>query len=153
MLIIITFYDIIISDEIHNIKGGMVMQKFKKITSLFALTVVFLTCFIFLGSVSLASQTEQAVSELNSGTGAYATLQQIMGIMAWAGFAIAIFKMIQIGIMYMSGIASKRSSASASLLPWFIGCVVCALFGTLGPWIIKLFEGNEDIFSNIFVLF
>lgn len=102
------------------------------------------------------AQLGEAVSNLNNPTDdAYKTLKEIMEIMAWVGFAIAIFKLIQIGITYMTGVASKRSNASASLLPWLIGCIVCALFGVLGPWFIDLFASADDgdIFNTIFTIF
>ncbi len=74
----------------------------------------------------------------------FQVIAQITSYLMWAGFMIAIFKMIQIGIMYMTGIASSRSSAKSALLPWFVGAAVCVLFATVGPWVIDLIIGDTS---------
>ncbi len=96
-----------------------------------------------------SAQLEEAVTSLNSGTGPYETLRDIMNIMAWFGFAIAIFKVIQIGISFLTGTASKRSGAKDSILPWLIGAIICATFGIVGPYVIGLFaeSAGNDIFA------
>lgn len=100
-------------------------------------------------------QLDEAVDNLNTGSDeTYAILKEIMGILAWVGFAVATFKVVQIGIMFMTGISSKRSGAKESIIPWLIGSLICAMFGVLGPWFINMFaEGDTgDIFSTIFML-
>ena len=93
------------------------------------------------------SQLEGAITNLNDGTGPYKILKDIMNIMAWFGFMIAIFKVIQIGIMFLTGTAGKRSGAKDSIMPWLIGAIICATFGTVGPYVISLFETGNDIFA------
>lgn len=97
-----------------------------------------------------SDQVNNAVSSLNdpNASGAYKTLQEIMNYMAWIGFAIAIFKVIQIGIMFMMGVGSRKSDAKSALLPWFIGAAICAMFGTLGPWFIGMIAQGDT--GNIF---
>lgn len=127
------------------------------------LLVVMVICLALVGMVvpnltyadTGSQQLSDAVDNLNNGSDeTYAILKEIMSILAWVGFAVAIFKVIQIGIAFMTGISSKRSGAKESILPWFIGCLICALFGTLGPWFIDMFAAGDtgDIFSTIFML-
>ena len=106
-------------------------------------------------STAGSQQLDEAVNNLNTGSDeTYAILKEIMGILAWVGFAVATFKVVQIGIMFMTGISSKRSGAKESIIPWLIGSLICAMFGILGPWFINMFAAGDtgDIFSTIFML-
>ena len=90
------------------------------------------------------SQISDAIGELNYGDGVYATLREIMSILAWAGFAIAVFKVLQIGMMFMLGAGKAKSDAKSALVPWLVGAAVCVLFGTVGPAIINLIMGGSS---------
>ena len=88
-------------------------------------------------TTDLGTQFEQEISNFNAGSGAYSAILQIAGIMLWVAIVICIFKMIMIGIKFMtSGTGKGRQEAKASLLPFLIGAVVCFLFVTLGSEII-----------------
>ena len=76
------------------------------------------------------------VGEINDGEGVFKTIREIIGVLSWAGFAIAVAKMMQIGIMYLMGAAKSKNDAKSALMPWIVGAFICASFGTLGPWII-----------------
>ena len=124
----------------------------KKIISiLLVVSMIFFGCVAYAvtGTQTGEQQVNQAVNDLNSGTGPYAVLKTVMGIMAWSGFMIAIFKVIQIGIMFMTGTAGKRSGAKDSIAPWLVGAIICATFGVVGPWIISILAQGDsgDIFS------
>jgi len=101
-------------------------------------------------TTAIASQTDDAVSNLNGGVGVYGTLIEIMSIMAWVGVAIAILKMMQIGIKYMTQPANGRGQAKDSLIPWFVGAFVLATFGTLAPWLIGMIEPSGSSDGGIF---
>ncbi len=113
---------------------------------LFSMHAVFATSSTLDGS----SQLGQAISNIEGGVGPYAVLKEIMGLMAWFAFAIAVFKMIQIGILFLTGTAGKRGGAKDALLPWFVGAIICVMFGVIGPWVIDLFASSagDDIFAQ-----
>ena len=96
--------------------------------------------FLMMSSIAFAEGDKVdvggVVSDINSGKGVYGTIQEIIGVLSWAGFAIAIAKMMQIGIMYLMGAAKSKNDAKSALMPWIVGAFICASFGTLGPWII-----------------
>jgi len=89
------------------------------------------------------------VDDINSGEGVFGTIQEIIGILSWVGFAIAVAKMMQIGIMYLMGAAKSKNDAKTALMPWLVGAFICAAFGTVGPWIIgTLMSGSgEGVFD------
>ena len=118
-----------------NNKAKKVIDKILLSTLLFFLTA----------NLALASgDINQAVDNLNNGTGVYATIREIMGVLAWIGFAIAIAKLLQIGMMFMIGSGSGKNNAKTALIPWVVGALVCILFGTVGPWIIGLIMGDGE---------
>lgn len=88
------------------------------------------------------------VNNLNEGDGVYAIIREIMGIMSILGFAIAMFKLIQIGIQFILGAGRAKSDAKAALMPWLVGAIVCIMFGTIGPWVMNLIMGSGS--SGIF---
>lgn len=88
--------------------------------------------------------TQNVVNDLNSGTGVYGTIGQIMGILAWLAFAIAVIKILQIGMMIMLGAGGGKSRAKESLIPWLIGAAICILFGTIGPWVIGIIMSGSS---------
>ena len=98
-----------------------------------------------LNTISFASDSvSSAISNLNGGEGVYGTIGEIMSILLWLGFAIAIAKMMQIGVMFIIGGGSGKSNAKNALIPWVIGAMVCALFGTIGPFIINAIMGGSS---------
>lgn len=87
---------------------------------------------------------QSVVNDLNGGEGVYGTISEIMGILLWLGFAIAIIKAMQIGIMFIIGGGSGKNNAKSALVPWLVGAAVCALFGTIGPWIIGIIMSGSS---------
>ncbi len=118
----------------------------KNLISFYIILTVILSGFVgtnfSFAATTGGEQIDQAIDNLNSAQGAYGTLSEIMGIMAWLGFAIAVFKLIQIGINFMLGAGSKRGNAKESLIPWMAGALICMTFGIVGPWIIRLIGGS-----------
>ena len=96
--------------------------------------------FLMISSFAVASESGVdvggVVDDINGGEGVFGTIQEIIGILSWAGFAIAVAKMMQIGIMYLLGAAKGKNDAKSALIPWIVGAFVCAAFGTIGPWVI-----------------
>ena len=78
-----------------------------------------------------------------SGTGGVdAVISEVTSVLAALGFLIAIGKIMQIGIMFMLGAGKNKSDAKSSLIPWFVGAFVCALYATIGPAIIGMIMGG-----------
>ena len=111
----------------------------------FALAFSLMTSIAYATDTNVEATTDTVggvVGDMNSGNGIYGTISQIMGVLAWLGFAIALFKIMQIGIMLMLGAGKSKSDAKTALIPWLIGAFVCVTFGTVGPWIISLIIGS-----------
>lgn len=123
-------------------KGKMLLDRILKIT----LTITMVFSLMFSTSIVVASgdSVSDVVNKMNNEDGVYAIIRDIMGILSVAGFAIAIFKLMQIGILFMMSAGKSRSDAKASLFPWIAGALVCLLFGTVGPWIIDIIVGTES---------
>lgn len=122
----------------------MFLEK-KKSTTFFTILV-----FCINTSIVFASQSEEAIKQLENPSGVYKTLVDIMSIMAGVGVVICVAKLMHIGIKFITQPAGGRSNAKESLLPWFIGAMVLATFASLGPWLISNIEGTEDTNSSIF---
>lgn len=138
---------ILMTEKIHKgKKGKMLLDRILKST----LTIIMVFSLMFSTSIVVASgdSVKDIVNDINSGDGVFAIIRNIIGILAWAGFAIAMFKLMQIGILFMMGAGKSRSDAKASLYPWIAGALVCLLFGTVGPWIINIIVGENS--SGVF---
>ena len=105
--------------------------RLKKI-SLFLCVNIFILTF----STAIAAEGSEAIENLETGTGVYATLYNLVGIMVWVGIMLCIAKLMHIGIKFITQPAGGRSNAKESLLPWFVGILVLATFWSLGPWLI-----------------
>lgn len=97
----------------------------------------------------MGANYKNEVGNLANGDGAYATIRQIAGIMAWVAFAVAVFKLVQIGIGFLTGSGKSRQEAKMALIPWVIGAILCTLYLTIGDYIISnLTSGlNDNIFG------
>ena len=111
-------------------KAGKMLDRILNFTLLISMvgTLVF----------AASGDVQSVIDDLNGGKGVYGTISEIMGILLWLGFAIAVIKAMQIGIMFIIGGGSGKNNAKTALVPWLIGAAVCALFGTVGPWIIDI---------------
>lgn len=72
------------------------------------------------------------------------TLSEIASILFFLGAAIAVGKLIQIGILFVMSSGSKRSDAKSALIPWAIGAIICVLFATIGSGIIDIIMGGDS---------
>lgn len=72
------------------------------------------------------------------------TLSEIVSILFFIGAAVAVGKLIQIGIMLVIGSGGKRSDAKSALIPWAIGAIICVLFATIGSGIIDIIMGDSS---------
>ena len=99
------------------------------------------TFTLILMNMSFASQQVKEVEkELTESGGVYATLREIIGILSLLGVGISIIKMMQIGLKFLTQPAGGRSSAKESIIPWFVGAVVLALFWSISTWILEGIE-------------
>lgn len=109
--------------------------------------ILYLVCLFSLYTTTCLATED--IEHLDTGNAEVdATISSIIQILSVLGFAIAIGKLMQIGIMFMLG-AGKRNGAKDALFPWLVGALVCILFGTLGPWVIDLFMSGSsgDVFN------
>ena len=121
-------------------KDKMLLNRILKIT----LTIIMVCSLMFSMSSVMASGdvVQDVVNKINNGDKVYKTIQEIITVLSIAAFAIAMFKLMQIGILFMISAGKARSDAKAALFPWVVGALVCLLFGTVGPWIIKIIVGS-----------
>lgn len=70
------------------------------------------------------------------------TLRKIANVLVGVAMAISIFKLAQIGFQFMLGAGSKKSNAKASLIPWVVGVFICALWLSIGNWIMDGLAGS-----------
>lgn len=73
--------------------------------------------------------------------GVSSMLGEITNILAAIAGFVCVFKLIQIGIMFVLTGANDRSNAKTSLLPWIIGTVVCGGYLLIGNSIISIIQG------------
>ncbi|MBR6252433.1 MAG: hypothetical protein IKR04_01095 [Clostridia bacterium] len=99
-------------------------------------------------SGDMGSQYQTESQKYQNGEGAYGTIKSIANTMFLIAFAVAVFKLIQIGIGFLTGSGKSRQDAKMALIPWVIGVMVCALYFTVGDWIIRTLTGGLN--SNIF---
>ncbi len=121
----------------------------KKNCNKFILCFVCICLCVFVFSTSFASQTSSAVQAINSGTGTYARIREIMQILFWLGAALTLFKAMHIGVKFISSPAQK-GDAKEAIIPWAVGAVLLATAGVVAPWIIDIIEpngGSTDIFN------
>ena len=72
-------------------------------------------------------------------------LLDVSSVLAWAGFVLSIIKISQIGMKFMMGTAGNKGDAKMSLLPWFIGSLICVTWLTIGKFIILvIFNGGTS---------
>lgn len=74
------------------------------------------------------------------------TIREIVGILGWVAVVVCLFKVIQIGILFVTS-AGGKSKAKEAILPWLVGVFICATFATLGPFIIDLIDTGKDVFE------
>ena len=127
--------------------------KNRLITCIMVIMLVFSSIsLVYADTDTGTDQLGQAVTALsgnNENAGQeYNVLKEVLSYMAWFAFIIAIFKLIQIGISFLTGVGSRKSDAKSALLPWLVGAFICAMFGTLGPWFIGLIAEGDS--GNIF---
>lgn len=67
-------------------------------------------------------------------------LNQITNILAVIAGFVCLFKIIQIGIMFLLTGANERSNAKTALLPWIIGTAVCGGYIVLGNAVISIMQ-------------
>lgn len=108
--------------------------------------ITFLYIFtLMLAKISYAAeQLSEAQGNLKDGNGVYATLREIIGILLLIGVGISIIKMMHIGIKYLTQPAGGRSNAKESIIPWFVGAVVLALFWQISNWVIGELEPTNS---------
>ena len=106
-------------------------------------TLVISMFVMSLSGVNANNTVSGVVDEINRGDGPYEIIRQIISVLSFLGFGIAIIKLAQIGFLFLFSGVKKKSDAKSALLPWAIGAAVCMLFGTIGPWAIELIMGDN----------
>ena len=124
---------------------------FKNFISVFLIIVL----IVFVGSMNISyaedpvgskgsESTEAAISGLEGGEGVYGTINQIMNLLFGVGLAVAVGKMMHIGIKFMTTTATKKSDAKDALLPWAIGTIALVMFWGLSTWLIRILDSGEQ---------
>ena len=133
---------------LHKFDGSKKMLN-RILNSSFVFTLI--NTFVFANSSPSQNTTlndgtnvDEIVDSLNQGEGIYGIIQEIASFLLFIATAISVFKLIQIGIMFLMGAGKGRNEAKAAMFPWVIGLAICALCGTLGPAIIKLIVGEQS---------
>lgn len=71
------------------------------------------------------------------------TLQTVTNILATIAGFVCVFKLAQIGIMYMLTGANEKSNAKTAILPWIIGAVICGGYLTIGNAVIDMIREHS----------
>lgn len=89
--------------------------------------------------------------EGNVPAGIMSVLGKITDVLAIIASTVCLFKLIQIGIMYMLTGANEKSNAKTAILPWLIGTIVCVGYVTIGNSVIEMIKGGSGggIFGGI----
>ena len=67
-------------------------------------------------------------------------VNDILGVIQWAGYAIAIGMLIYIGIKYMMSSANEKADVKKAAINYAIGAVVIAGAVTICTWCIQIFN-------------
>lgn len=69
-------------------------------------------------------------------------LRDVLNVLLTVAGLVCVFKIVQIGIMFMTSSAADKSNAKTAILPWLIGTIVCFgadwVGGTVLGWFDKL---------------
>lgn len=107
----------------------------KKIIS----NIIFYTIILLnFGSVVFAN-------EITLGSTVEGALTDIIEILLLVGAGVCVFKVIQIGIMYVTSSAVDKSNAKQAILPWLIGTFLCFGAATIGGYIIDILKVDGPV--------
>ena len=151
----------IIYNEIERLSKSkavvpMKINKFKRFLAILMCSLILVVSFgsgVAWADTSTTSRTSageqvddavRKISNPSTDDGVSSTLNKIANLLVGVAFALSIIKLTQIGFQFMLG-AGKKSKAKESLIPWFVGVLICATYLFFGPWIMKVLgEGTLD---------
>lgn len=67
----------------------------------------------------------------------------ILGVIQWAGYAIAVGMLLYIGIKYMMSAANEKANLKQVLINYFIGALIVAGVTTIFTGIVEFFTGEQ----------
>ncbi len=125
---------------------AVIIMKNLKINKILAVFICAMVLVISLGStVAWASDPITDAEDLLTRPGnneVGITLKKIADLLVGIAFALSILKLTQIGFQFMLG-AGKKSKAKESLIPWFVGVLICATYLFLGPWFMNIMNSTN----------
>ena len=119
----------------------MKMNK-KKINKFLSNLITFII-LIQMSSSVMATTTPAMPGEVTT------VLTEIINVLLTVAGIVCVFKIIQIGIKFMTASAADKSNAKTALIPWIIGTVVCFGASWIGGAVIDLFGDlpQKDVLS------
>jgi len=67
----------------------------------------------------------------------------ILGVVQWIGFIVAIGMAIYIGIKYLTAGAGTKAEVKATMIPWLVGALCIALAPTIATTVFQMFAGSD----------
>ncbi len=84
-----------------------------------------------IGSVAMPAGSETAV-------------QNVLGLIRWIGYAIAIGMLIYIGIKYVMSAANEKADLKKGLINYLIGAIIIFAASTIVGWVKTFVSDNVD---------
>lgn len=117
------------------------MKRFVKISSFFIIMVLLLTTTAFAetatnSTAGNASDDAEELEEISSKIG------QILNVMAWIGYAIALGMLIFVGIKYMMSAANERADVKKGLVNYIIGIIIIGSAALIANIVSTIAMGN-----------
>ena len=101
------------------------------------MAIMIISIIVCAGMVFASENEEEIPTEINN------TLTDITRVLSAIAGIVCLFKLIQIGIMYMLTGANEKSTAKTAVLPWIIGAVVCGGYSIIGGAVIDMIRENS----------
>lgn len=108
----------------------------KKIVALMIMIFVIMSCTVFAFDTSIVKPTPTEPE----GVGAISS--NILGVIKWAGYAIALGMVLYIGIKYMMAAANEKASLKQTVINYLIGAVVLFAAVTIFNAVVTFFGGD-----------
>ena len=108
------------------------MKKIMSNIIFYSIMLLNFSSIVFAGDITLSPTVES-------------TLTEIIEIMLLIGAGVCVFKVIQIGIMYVTSSAVDKSNAKQAIMPWLIGTFVCFGAATIGGYIIEFLKVDKPV--------
>lgn len=106
----------------------------KKVMSLFMAMTLCLMSFatVFAGEFEVIQPGSPNVGVIQG------PVQNILGVVRWIGYVVAIFMIVYIGIKYLTAGAGQKAEVKSTMVPMLVGAILVALAPTLANWIFNM---------------